>query len=82
MLNIQDVQLEQTRIYQEIEERQGRSIRESFVVMQLTKKLGELPEPVRAQLATMTVEKLESLGQALLDFQTLTDLETWLASNL
>lgn len=78
MLNIQDVELEQTRVYQQIEERQGRKVRESFVLLLLTEQLGELPEPCKAQLATTSVTKLEQLGKALLHFQALTDLETWL----
>ncbi len=81
MLNIQDVELEQTRAYQQIEERQGRNVRESFVVMQLTEKLGDLPEPLKAQLAIMSVTKLEKLGKALLHFQGLRDLETWLVDH-
>ncbi|KAM3099701.1 Rpn family recombination-promoting nuclease/putative transposase [Phormidesmis sp. 146-12] len=82
MLNIQDVQIEQTRIYQEIEERQGRNNREAIVVELLTEKFGELSESVKAQLAAMPVDKLKSLTKALLNFQELADLEAWFAANL
>jgi predicted transposase/invertase (TIGR01784 family) len=82
MLNIQDVQLEQTRAYQQIEERQGRNVREAFVVMLLTEQLGDLPDPVKAQLATLSVTKLEQLGKALLHFQGLKDLEIWLVDKV
>lgn len=34
---------------------------------------------MRSQLDTLTVPQLESLGEALLDFTSLSDLEAWLA---
>jgi hypothetical protein len=40
--------------------------------------VGELPEPVRSQIAALPIAQLEALGEALLDFSGLSDLETWL----
>jgi predicted transposase YdaD len=67
-------ELKQTRVYQEACEETGRSI----VLRLLTRRLGDLPEPLVAQINTLSVEQLESLAEALLDFSSLADLEAWL----
>jgi len=41
--------------------------------------VGELPEPIRTQIDTLSLTQLESMGEALLDFANLSDLEAWLA---
>lgn len=50
----------------------------SLVLRQLTRKLGELPEDVRSQLNTLSVAQLELLAEALLEFNSLSDLTAWL----
>ncbi|WP_414550063.1 Rpn family recombination-promoting nuclease/putative transposase [Anabaena sp. CCY 0017] len=75
-------------IYQEILEegeqrgrQEGRQEGErNLVLRQLTRKLGELPPGMREQLEILSLEQLENLGEALLDFNTLLDLEAWLAN--
>ncbi|KAM3101692.1 DUF4351 domain-containing protein [Phormidesmis sp. 146-12] len=54
----------------------------SLVFRQLTRRMGALPEAVRSQIETLSIADLESLGEALLDFEKLSDLETWLAINV
>jgi Domain of unknown function (DUF4351) len=39
--------------------------------------VGELPQEVRSQIETLSLEQLENLGEALLDFQAIADLEAW-----
>jgi hypothetical protein len=39
--------------------------------------VGELPQPWRDRVNTLSLEQLENLGEALLDFQGMGDLETW-----
>lgn len=51
----------------------------SLVLRQLTRRVGELPESMRSQITAMSLTQLETLGEALLDFASLSDLETWLA---
>lgn len=51
----------------------------SLIFRQLNRQVGALPEAVQAQIAQLSIEKLESLGEALLDFSRLADLEQWLA---
>ncbi|MDG2990917.1 Rpn family recombination-promoting nuclease/putative transposase [Candidatus Synechococcus calcipolaris G9] len=71
-------------IYQEIlqEGRQeGRQEGESTLILrQLHRRLGILSDQVVSQIRGLSLEQLESLGEALLDFQDLYDLETWLGS--
>ncbi|MEO0377314.1 MAG: DUF4351 domain-containing protein [Cyanobacteria bacterium P01_A01_bin.17] len=40
----------------------------------------ELPDEKRSQLSTLSLLVLEDLGEALLDFENLADLERWLAA--
>jgi Domain of unknown function (DUF4351) len=53
-----------------------------MVFRQLRRKVGELPAEVEAQVLVLPPEKLEALGEDLLDFNTLADLETWLAAQV
>jgi predicted transposase YdaD len=53
----------------------------SLILRQLTKKVGELPEATRNRVSTLSFDQLELLGENLLDFTTLADLETWLAAH-
>jgi Domain of unknown function (DUF4351) len=48
----------------------------------LTRKVGALPEVVTDQINDLLPAQLDLLGEALLDFETLADLEGWLAQNL
>ncbi|GAB1545051.1 DUF4351 domain-containing protein [Scytonema sp. NUACC21] len=53
----------------------------SLVLKQLNRQVGQLPETITEQVKTLSVPQLEALGEALLDFTSLADLETWLATN-
>jgi hypothetical protein len=60
-------------------ERQGRQEgQRDLVERMLTRKLGQLPEPVTTRLATLSSSQLTALGEALFDFAALSDLEQWL----
>jgi predicted transposase YdaD len=79
MLNIQDVRLEQTRVYQDIEEKvRGKELRD-FVLELLTTTLGDVPETAAAKIETLSLDKVRSLGKSVLNFRALEDLEQWLA---
>lgn len=69
-------------IYQEIREdglQEGRQ-REalSFVTRQLTRRFGTIAPEMQEQIQTLSIEELEDLGEALLDFSEVTDLANWL----
>jgi Domain of unknown function (DUF4351) len=50
----------------------------SLVLRQLTKQVGELPAEVRDRIDQLAIAQVEALGEALLEFTTLADLEGWL----
>jgi predicted transposase YdaD len=82
MLNIQDVRLEDTRVYQDIEKKVRGDERKSMALRLLNKKFGRIPEPIQAQIAVLSLEQLESLSEALLDFQEVADLDAWLSKSV
>jgi predicted transposase/invertase (TIGR01784 family) len=73
-------------IYQEIlaegrEEgrEEGRKEGERSIVLRLlARRVGELPQDLRNRVETLSLEQLENLGEALLDFQGIADLLSWL----
>jgi hypothetical protein len=50
------------------------------VLRQLTRRVGELPQNVRSQINNLSLEQLENLSEALLDFSAIADLEVWLST--
>ncbi|WP_414562391.1 MULTISPECIES: DUF4351 domain-containing protein [unclassified Anabaena] len=54
---------------------------QTLVLRLLQRRVGELPQEVREQIQTLSLEQLEALGEALLDFIALEDLLNWLAVN-
>ncbi|MBD2254526.1 DUF4351 domain-containing protein [Nostoc parmelioides] len=68
-------------IYQEIlaeGEQRGEQRERSLVLRLLTRRVGELPQDMGDRLETLSLEQLENLGEALLDFTNLADLLLWL----
>lgn len=51
----------------------------SLILRLLTRRVGEISTPIQAQIDTLSIAQLEALGEALLDFSSLSDLEAWLA---
>ncbi|MDB9399649.1 MULTISPECIES: DUF4351 domain-containing protein [Cyanophyceae] len=60
---------------------EGEQRERTLVLRQLARKVGELSSNIREQLQTLSLEQLENLGEALLDFTSVSDLENWLAQN-
>jgi hypothetical protein len=50
----------------------------SLVLRQLSLKVGELPSLLQSRIEALPLDSLEALGEALLNFSTLADLEAWL----
>ncbi|GAA6615599.1 Rpn family recombination-promoting nuclease/putative transposase [Scytonema sp. NUACC26] len=79
------ITLRETRVYREIKEQgreegreQGREEGEkSLVLRQLARRVGELPQQVRQRVESLSLEQLENLGEALLDFTSMADLNAW-----
>jgi predicted transposase/invertase (TIGR01784 family) len=69
-------------IYQDIRESgkaQGRREEAvSLILRLLNRRLGEISSTLSQQIRELSLEQLETLGEALLDFTSLTDLTAWL----
>jgi Domain of unknown function (DUF4351) len=50
----------------------------SLVLRQLNRRVGSLPEAIQSQVEALPLKQLEALGEDLLDFTSLADLENWL----
>lgn len=72
------ITLKQTRVYREIKEEGREEEARSLILRQLTRRVGELPQQVRERIETLCLEQLENLGEALLDFTSMADLQAWL----
>ncbi len=83
MLNLVDVDLKQTRFYQEVfaegqqEGRQEESL--SLILRQLRRRFGTVDAVQAREIQRLPLEQAEALAEALLDFQTPADLAAWLA---
>ena len=53
----------------------------NLVIRLLTRRLGELPASQVERVRGLSVSQLEDLGEALLDFTSLSQVEDWLVSN-
>lgn len=76
------ITIKETRVYQEIKEEgreQGRQQEAAnLIVRQLTKRFGELSGEMRSSISSLPLPVLEDMSEALLDFSSMTDLQTWL----
>jgi predicted transposase/invertase (TIGR01784 family) len=76
MLGIESVTLQQTRFYQDVLKEGERSL----VLKLLTRKLKTVPAKLQERVNGLEIDRLESLGEALLDFNSVADLERFLDS--
>ncbi|MFM6341342.1 MAG: DUF2887 domain-containing protein, partial [Dolichospermum sp.] len=85
MLNLKEADVTQTRFYQEvlqIGEKQGVQQGEAnLTIRQLKRRCGNLTPVQEKKVRLLTIAELESLGEALLDFQNMSDLESWFKNN-
>ena len=52
-----------------------------LVLRQLTRRIGDISPELRSQIQSLTLNQLEALGEALLDFTESNDLVSWLEKN-
>jgi hypothetical protein len=52
-----------------------------MIIRQLTRRFGNLNSNQVKKVRSLSLPQLESLGEALLDFNNLSDLENWLMNN-
>ena len=85
MLDLREADVTQTRFYQEVlqigrqeGEQQGET---NMVIRQLTRRCGGLAPNQVKKVRSLSLSQLESLGEALLDFNNLSDLENLFMNN-
>ena len=93
MLHLPEVELKQTRFYQDVfaegrvegrvegrteGREEGRQQEAALVLRQLRRRLGALSADVETQIRALPVADLEALGEALLDWHTPAELLAWL----
>jgi predicted transposase YdaD len=75
--------LQEGRIEGRVEGRDEGRVEEgrALVLRLLTRKLGNINPELRAQVNSLSIDRVESLGEALLDFSQMSDLIVWLDTN-
>ncbi len=81
MLGLTDITLKQTRFYQDVFAEGAQEEGAVLILRLLRRRCGELPSALVKQVASLSVAQLENLGEALLDFSNVADLEHWLAAH-
>ena len=74
--------IKQTRVYQEAKQEGRQNGEMILLIRQLSKKFGKLKDIYIENINSLNIEKLEKLGEALLDFTDINDLERWLKSEI
>lgn len=77
------VALSQAYLEWEQQTRQQGAEREAkaLILRQLNRRVGALSETARSQIDALSLGQLEGLGEALLEFRTIADLDNWLRAN-
>jgi predicted transposase YdaD len=77
--------MKESVMYQEIEAagearglEKGRQKEAALILRLLGRRFGEIPGSLTEQIGALPVERLENLGEALLDLQSLSELVSWL----
>ncbi len=69
------ITLQETRVYREIKEETTINL----IIRLLTKRFGEISTETRSSITGLSMPVLEQLSEALLDFNSLADLQVWLS---
>ncbi|MDB9521464.1 DUF4351 domain-containing protein [Dolichospermum circinale CS-1225] len=80
--------IKQTRVYQEAKQegrqegrQEGKKDEATNLLLRiLSKRFGKLGDSYIQNINSLNIEQLEKLGEAVLDFTDINDLETWLKS--
>jgi predicted transposase YdaD len=76
--------IKQTRVYQEAKQEgreEGREVEATNLLLRLlSKRFGKLTDSYIQKISTLKIAQLEDLGEALLDFRDINDLDEWLKS--
>jgi len=72
------LQFSDTRVYREAKEEGRQEEAASLVLRLLTRRFGEVPQNLAQQVRELPINQIETLGEAFLDFQSLSDVVNWL----
>jgi len=67
-------------LYQQDRELAKQEGEQRLIIRQLNRRIGEIESSLIQRVQTLSIEQLEELGEALLDFNSIEDLENWLQS--
>jgi predicted transposase YdaD len=70
--------MQESPIYQEIILEGVQRGKRDTIIRQLTRRIGTVPPQVQAQVQNLSIEQLDELSEALLDFAGVADLTAWL----
>jgi predicted transposase/invertase (TIGR01784 family) len=70
--------IKQTRVYQEAKQEGKKDEATNLLLRILSKRFGRLGDSYIQNINSLNIEELENLGEALLDFTDINDLERWL----
>lgn len=73
--------MKESVIYQDWLAQGRRQGQVSLILHLLKRRIGDIESKDETRIAGLSVEQLEALGDALLDFSSRDDLVTWLANN-
>jgi predicted transposase YdaD len=73
--------MQESVIYQDILQKGNKQGEERIIIRQLNRRLGEIDSSLIDRIRCLSVEKLDVLAEALLDFSNISDLVTWLEQN-
>ncbi|WP_107670411.1 Rpn family recombination-promoting nuclease/putative transposase [Cyanothece sp. BG0011] len=77
---LRDDIMKESVIYQEIEEQGKQKGEANLVIRLLNHRFGQIPDDLLPKIRGLSVEQLENLGEALLDFQSEEDLTQWFSN--
>ncbi|MEH2239859.1 Rpn family recombination-promoting nuclease/putative transposase [Nostoc sp.] len=82
MFGLGDFDIKTTRIYEEVRDEVRQEQTLEVVMRQLRRRIGNLTQQLQDSISQLSIEQLENLAEALLDFSTEGDLVAWLQDNL
>ena len=81
MLDLREADVTQTRFYREVRDIGQQEGEVNLIVRQISRRFGALSPEQVSQIRSLSIPELESLGEALLDFQSLGELDSWFQDN-
>jgi predicted transposase YdaD len=82
MLNLREASVRETRFFQDVLQ-EGRQEGEVDLTLRLlVRRCGEISIEQTTQIRSLPIDQLENLGEALLDFTGMADLELWLKAHV